>query len=65
MVAIECTKRDRARAVASIERWFRDSRAEPLGDVAPGGLPGSVDFEVREEQSGNRPERDRKTKGAT
>lgn len=37
---IELSKEDRAEAVASIERWFREHREERIGNVAAGGLLG-------------------------
>lgn len=39
-VAIEIDKDARAEAVRSIERWFRENRDEPIGNVAAGGLLG-------------------------
>lgn len=39
-MAIEISKEDRAQAIASIERWFREHRDEPIGNVAAGGLLG-------------------------
>lgn len=39
-MAIELSKEDRAEAVASIERWFRENREERIGNVAAGGLLG-------------------------
>ena len=39
-MAIELSKEDRAQAIASIERWFREHGEEPIGNVAAGGLLG-------------------------
>lgn len=39
-MTIELTKEDRARAVASIERYFRENMEEKIGNVAAGGLLG-------------------------
>jgi uncharacterized protein (DUF2164 family) len=39
-LAIEITKDARQQAIASIERWFRENRDEPIGNVAAGGLLG-------------------------
>ena len=35
---IELSKDTRAQAVASIERWFRENRDEPIGNLAAGAL---------------------------
>lgn len=45
-MAIELTKEDRAQAVQSIERWFRENREEPIGNVAAGGLLGFLLEEI-------------------
>ena len=37
-MAFELTKEDRAQAIASIERYFREHMEEPIGNVAAGGL---------------------------
>lgn len=37
-MAIELTKEDRAQAIASIERYFRENMEEKIGNVAAGGL---------------------------
>jgi uncharacterized protein (DUF2164 family) len=37
-VPIELSKDTRAQAVASIERWFRENRDEPIGNLAAGAL---------------------------
>jgi uncharacterized protein (DUF2164 family) len=39
-LAIEIPKDARQQAIASIERWFRENRDEPIGNVAAGGLLG-------------------------
>ena len=39
-MAIELSREDRAEAIASIERWFREHRDEKIGNVAAGGLLG-------------------------
>ena len=39
-MAIEIPKDARAQAIASIERWFRENRDEPIGNVAASGLLG-------------------------
>ena len=35
---IELSKDTRAQAIASIERWFRENRDEPIGNLAAGAL---------------------------
>jgi uncharacterized protein (DUF2164 family) len=45
-VAIELSKEDRAQAIASIERWFRENREEPIGNVAAAGLLGYLLEEI-------------------
>ncbi len=39
-MTIELSKEDRAQAVASIERYFRDNMEEKIGNVAASGLLG-------------------------
>lgn len=39
-MTIELNKADRAQAIASIERYFREHMDEPIGNVAAGGLLG-------------------------
>jgi uncharacterized protein (DUF2164 family) len=39
-LAIEIPKDARPQAIASIERWFRENRDEPIGNVAASGLLG-------------------------
>ena len=39
-MTIELPKADRAQAIASIERYFRDNMDEPIGNIAAGGLLG-------------------------
>lgn len=39
-MTIELTKEDRAQAIASIERYFRENMEEKIGNVAAGGLLG-------------------------
>jgi uncharacterized protein (DUF2164 family) len=39
-MAIELDKDTRARAIASIERWFQDERDERIGNIAAGALLG-------------------------
>lgn len=39
-MAIELDKETRARAIASIERWFQDERDERIGNIAAGALLG-------------------------
>ena len=39
-MGIELNKDDRAQAIASIERYFREHRDEKIGNVAAGGLLG-------------------------
>ena len=45
-MTIELTKEDRAQAIASIERYFRENMEEKIGNVAAGGLLGFVLEEV-------------------
>ena len=39
-MTIELTKEDRAQAIASIERYFREIMEEKIGNIAAGGLLG-------------------------
>ena len=39
-MTIELSKEDRAQAIASIERYFRENMEEKIGNVAAGGLLG-------------------------
>lgn len=39
-MTIELTKPDRAAAIASIERYFREHMDTPIGNIAAGGLLG-------------------------
>ena len=39
-MTIELTKEDRAQAIASIERYFREHMDEPIGNMAAGSLLG-------------------------
>lgn len=39
-MTIELTREDRAQAIASIERYFRENMEEKIGNVAAGGLLG-------------------------
>ena len=39
-MAIEIPKDARQQAIASIERWFRENRDDPIGNVAASGLLG-------------------------
>lgn len=39
-MSIELTKEDRAQAIASIERYFRENMEEKIGNIAAGGLLG-------------------------
>lgn len=39
-MTIELAKEDRAQAIASIERYFRENMEEKIGNVAAGGLLG-------------------------
>jgi uncharacterized protein (DUF2164 family) len=39
-MGIELNKDDRAQAIASIERYFREHRDEKIGNIAAGGLLG-------------------------
>ena len=39
-MTIELNRDDRARAIASIERWFRENMDEPVGNITAGALLG-------------------------
>ena len=39
-MAIDISKEQRARAIASIERWFAENRDEKIGNIAAGALLG-------------------------
>jgi uncharacterized protein (DUF2164 family) len=39
-MTIELTKEDRAEAISSIERYFRENMEERMGNIAAGGLLG-------------------------
>lgn len=39
-MTIELSKDDRERAIASIERFFRENMEEKIGNIAAGGLLG-------------------------
>jgi uncharacterized protein (DUF2164 family) len=43
---IDLPKDTRAQAVASIERWFRENRDEPIGNLAAGALLGFILEEI-------------------
>jgi uncharacterized protein (DUF2164 family) len=45
-MTIEFSKEDRAQAVASIERYFRENMEEKIGNVAAGGLLGFILEEI-------------------
>jgi uncharacterized protein (DUF2164 family) len=45
-MTIELTKEDRAQAIASIERYFRENMQEKLGNVAASGLLGFLLEEI-------------------
>lgn len=45
-MTIELTKEDRAQAVASIERYFRENMEEKIGNVAASGLLGFILEEI-------------------
>ena len=45
-MSIELGKDDRAQAIASIERWFRERRDEKIGNIAAGGLLGFLLEEI-------------------
>jgi uncharacterized protein (DUF2164 family) len=39
-MTVELTKEERAQAIASIERYFRENMEEKIGNIAAGGLLG-------------------------
>jgi uncharacterized protein (DUF2164 family) len=45
-MAIELSKEDRAEAVASIERYFREHLDQKIGNIAAGGLLGFLLEEI-------------------
>jgi uncharacterized protein (DUF2164 family) len=45
-MTIELTKEDRAQAVASIERYFRENMEEKIGNIAASGLLGFILEEI-------------------
>lgn len=45
-MTIELTPEDRAQAIASIERYFREHMKEPIGNMAAGGLLGFLLAEI-------------------
>jgi uncharacterized protein (DUF2164 family) len=45
-MTIELTKENRAQAIASIERYFRENMDEPIGNIAAGGLLGFLLEEI-------------------
>lgn len=45
-MTIELSKEDRAQAIASIERYFREHMDEPIGNLAAGGLLGFLLEEI-------------------
>lgn len=45
-MTIELTKEDRAQAVASIERYFRENMEEKIGNIAASGLLGFLLEEI-------------------
>ena len=45
-LSIELSKDDRAQAIASIERYFREHRDEKIGNIAGGGLLGILLEEI-------------------
>jgi uncharacterized protein (DUF2164 family) len=45
-MTIELTKEDRAQAIASIERFFREHMEEPIGNVTAGALLGFMLEEI-------------------
>lgn len=45
-MTIELSKETRTRAIASIERYFRENMDEPIGNVAAGGLLGFLLEEI-------------------
>ena len=45
-MSIELSKEDRAQAISSIERYFRENMEEKIGNVAAGGLLGFLLEEI-------------------
>lgn len=45
-MTIELTKEDRAQALASIERYFRENMDEKIGNIAASGLLGFILEEI-------------------
>lgn len=45
-MGIELTKEDRAQAIASIERYFRENMEEKIGNIAASGLLGFLLDEI-------------------
>lgn len=45
-MTIELSKEDRAQAVASIERYFRENMEEKIGNIAASGLLGFILEEI-------------------
>ncbi|HMS27948.1 MAG TPA: DUF2164 domain-containing protein [Burkholderiaceae bacterium] len=45
-MTIELSKEDRAQAIASIERYFRENMEEKIGNIAAGGLLGFMLEEI-------------------
>ena len=45
-MTIELTKEDRAQAISSIERYFRENMEEKIGNVAASGLLGFILEEI-------------------
>lgn len=45
-MSIELSKEDRAQAIASIERYFRENLEEKIGNIAAGGLLGFLLEEI-------------------
>ena len=45
-MTIELTKEDRAQAIASIERYFRENMEERIGNIAASGLLGFLLDEI-------------------
>ena len=45
-MTIEIAKEERAQAIASIERYFRENMEEPIGNIAAGALLGFLLEEI-------------------
>jgi uncharacterized protein (DUF2164 family) len=45
-MTIELSKEDRAQAITSIERYFRENMEEKIGNIAAGGLLGFILEEI-------------------